>query len=540
MSTNTIILTYEVTLPKFLWKYLHKLFELGKVEVNHIINYLWDEEGFSLLKKKGKAYAILEKVINRPSYLPSRIFRNILECAGRIIRSQIGRKETFEELVRLSAGKDFNLRKYLRDTGKNLLLAENVLRQIENHKRKGKLPESYFQLKAPKFNGDIFLTSADDSVRKGQFKKLEVRGESIELEMKLPVSRDEWKWFKAKIKTPKRIKEALLLRGKIKAPLLKRVRNKNNRYVYVLSLPVEFEIGERVEGEKVLGIDLSPSVSRLAVGVIREGDKKSRPIYFKAERLVKKILRIRKEISCLERKIDNIRNQIVETESRRHEEELKKRLKHLFAEQRLRQRKLRNIRKQILEILTKEIAEIAKLSGVSLVVIEKLGFKNLPEWRDKTLRWLFSNWFYSKFSEKLEQKLKLRGIGLKRVNPAYTSKRCHICGKELKGSGLYLLCETCKKKWDRDYNASVNIAERGLEILKRIKGKLIEKVAHFQKEREPRRLVLKGVREVTVPPDSLLRSWNEVVEVTCSALQPRKERVSSVKENGTVITGENW
>ncbi len=533
MSTNAITLTYEVTLPRFLWKHLHKLFELGRVEVNHMINYLWNEEGFSLLKKKGEASAILKEVINRPSYLPSRVFRNILECAGRIIRSQIERKEMFEELLKHSVRENFNLRKYIRDTGKNLLLAENVLRQIENLKKRGEFPESYFQLKAPKFNGDIFLTSADDSVKNGQFKKLEVGEENIELEIKLPVSKDEWKWFKTKVKTPKRVKEALLLGGKIKAPLLKRVRNKNNKCIYVLSLPVEFTVEERVEGEKVLGIDLSPSVSRLAVGVIKEEDKKSRPIYFKAERLVKKILRIRKEISCLERKIDNIRNQIVETKSRRHEKELKKRLKHLFAEQKLKQRKLKNIRKQILEILTKEIAEIAKLSGVSLVVIEKLGFKDLPEWRDKTLRWLFSNWFYSKFSEKLEQKLKLRRIGLKRVNPAYTSKRCHICGKELKSSGLYLLCKTCKKKWDRDYNASVNIAERGLKILKRIKKKLIEKLSHFQKERKLGGLVPKGVREVTVPPDSLLRSWSEVVEVTCSALQLREEMVSSVKENGT-------
>ena len=534
MSAEVVTLTYDVTLPKFLWKYLHRLFELGKVEVNRIIRNLWNEEGFSLLKQKGEASAILKGKINRPDNLPSRVFRNVLECAGRIIRSQIERKETFEELVKYSVEEDFNIRKYVKDTGKNLLLVENILRQIENLRKKGELPDSYFQLPSPDFRGDIFLTSADDSIGKGQFKKLKVNEESIELKIKLPISFDKWKWFEAKIRTPEKIKEALALGGKVKAPLLKRVRNKNNKQIFVLSIPIEFRVEEETElEEKVLGIDLSPSISRLAVGIIREGEKRSRPIYLKAERLVRKVLRIREEVSCLERKIDNIRNQIEETKSGKHKERLKNRLKHLFAEQKLRQKKLKNIRKQILEVLTREITEIAKLTGVSLVAIEKLEFKDIPEWKDKTLRWLFSNWFYSKFSERLEQKLKLSGIRLKRVNPAYTSRECHICGSKLKGEGLYLVCENCKKVWDRDYNASVNIAERGLRILKGIREKLMNKLSELQKERKPGGHVLKGVREITVPPDSLLRSWSEVVEVNCSILQLRKEVVSSVKKNGT-------
>jgi hypothetical protein len=314
MSAEVVTLTYDITLPKFLWEYLHRLFELGKVEVNRIIRNLWNEEGFSLLKQKGEASAILKGKINRPDNLPSRVFRNVLECAGRIIRSQIERKETFEELVKYSVEEDFNVRKYVKDTGKNLLLVENILRQIENLRKRGKLPESYFQLPVPDFKGEVFLTSADDSIGKGQFKKLKVGKENIELEIKLPVSAGKWKWFKTKIKTPEKIKEALSIGGKVKAPLLKRVKNKNNRYVYVLSIPIEFKIEEKVGlKEKVLGIDLSPSINRLAVGIIKEGEKRSRPIYFKAERLVRKILRIREEVSCLERKIDNIRNQIEET-----------------------------------------------------------------------------------------------------------------------------------------------------------------------------------------------------------------------------------
>ena len=55
-----------------------------------------------------------------------------------------------------------------------------------------------------------------------------------------------------------------------------------------------------------------------------------------------------------------------------------------------------------------------------------------------------------------------------------------------------------------------------------------------QRGREPGGLVPKGVREVTVPPDSPPHSWSEIVEVAYPTLQPHEKIVSSVKKNGTV------
>lgn len=498
MRVNPTTLTYDVTLPRFLWKNLHRLFEQGKGETNKLIRELWNEAGFSILKRKGEASAILKGVVKRPSYIPSRIFRNILECSGRIIRSQIKRKEIFEKLLKGE------------NPGKNLLV-RNILRQIENLKKKGRKPDNYFQLSPPIFSGNIFLTSSDDSIENGQFKRLRVCEEYIELRIKLPVAFGRYSCFEAKIKTPERIRKALLSGGKVKAPVLRRVKNKNNKLDR-----------KPYQEEKVLGIDLSPSVKRLAVGVIKGRKEESRPIYFKAEKVIKKVLRIRKEVSFLERKIDNIRNQLEETKSRDHKKKLHRRLKHLFSEQKLKQRKLKNIRKQILEILTKQIAEIAKLERVSLVAVERLKFKDFPEWKGRRFRLLFSSWFYSKFTERLEQKLKLSGIKLKQINPAYTSKRCHVCGSFLKGKGLYLFCENCKKKWDRDYNAAWNIANKGY-------------ISLLQKERKPKGLAPEGARELTVPSGSLLPCWSEIVEVKSAILQSHKELVSSVKKNGTDI-----
>lgn len=314
--------------------------------------------------------------------------------------------------------------------------------------------------------------------------------------------------------------------------MLKRERNKNNKDVYILSIPFELKVDEELRKDKVLGIDLSPSVNRLAVGVVKGKEEISFPIYFKSDKLIRKILRIRFEISRLERKIDNIRNDLGETKSTKHKRELERRLKHLFSEQKLKQRKVRNLRKEILEILTKWIVEISRQSEVSLVAIENLQFKELPNWKNKTFRWLFSSWFYSKFSERLEAKLRKNGMRLRRVNPANTSRRCHVCGKKLNRNRMYLFCKQCQKKWDRDYNASVNIAERGFKILLKIKEKLIGKLTYLQKEGKLGGLVPKSVREITVPSDSLFRAWNRIVDV--STANSHKLLVSSVKENGTV------
>ena len=200
---EAITLTYDVTLPKFLWKYLHRLFEENKHLTNEVINKLWNESGFSLLKGKGKASAVLKGIIERPKDIPSRIHRNVLEGVGRIIRSQIDRKEIFEELIELAKDENFDVKRYVKETGRNLSFVENVFNQVKNLKEKGRML-SYSQLSSSYFKGNVFLTSADDSVGNGQFKKLKVNEKFIELEIKLSTSNGNWKWFKAKFKTPKK------------------------------------------------------------------------------------------------------------------------------------------------------------------------------------------------------------------------------------------------------------------------------------------------------------------------------------------------
>ena len=104
----------------------------------------------------------------------------------------------------------------------------------------------------------------------------------------------------------------------------------------------------------------------------------------------------------------------------------------------------------------------AKVFRADTIVIEELSFKEVPEWRDRTLRWLFSAWFYSKFSERLREKVKREGIKVVEVSPANTSKEC-FCGEGVRKEGHYLTCPV-HGKYDRDYVASINLGKRYLKL----------------------------------------------------------------------------
>jgi len=56
---------------------------------------------------------------------------------------------------------------------------------------------------------------------------------------------------------------------------------------------------EDIEDERVLSIDLSPSENRLAVATIVEEKGHSKPAFFKARKITRKIDRLQKEIDNL-------------------------------------------------------------------------------------------------------------------------------------------------------------------------------------------------------------------------------------------------
>ena len=465
-TENKIVLSQKVKLPKYLNFYLHNLFERNKYLVNSQLEKLWNEEGFKKATSNKKAWKSLEPHFERPSSVPSRIFRNSLELSGRIIRSQRERKELFELIHSkpcLVLWSEFKIKKHFKLPHSPLFIY-NVQRQVKNLIKRSKKANSYFELKIPEFKGNVVLTDADDGVEKGQFKKLRVSKEKIELKVKVPEGK-RWVWKETKIETPKRIKELLKEGYSLRAPIFLRERtHRGEEYYLGLVFEKELKEEEKRKPERVLSIDLSPSMRRLGVGcVVERSGKVSRPIYFKAEEVVRKIVRIREEIRNLRRRIDRLRNEREKTEKERVKERIQERIGHLYREKKVRDRKIRNLRKEVVEIFVNEVILIAKVLGVDTIVIEDLGFKEIPEWKDRTLRWLFSTWFYARVRDRLKEKAKREGIRVEEENPSCTSSKC-FCGREVEKEGHYLICPV-HGYYDRDYLASINLGKRYLKPL---------------------------------------------------------------------------
>ncbi len=114
------------------------------------------------------------------------------------------------------------------------------------------------------------------------------------------------------------------------------------------------------------------------------------------------------------------------------------------------------------------------LSGVRTLVIEDL--KNVKHKSKGKLRKSFNNklqrWSYPKVMTKAAGMCEEGGVRLVRINPAYTSQTCHMCGvrdKSARNGEIFVCknpaCYNFQKKTDADWNGAVNILRKGLAIL---------------------------------------------------------------------------
>jgi IS605 OrfB family transposase len=108
------------------------------------------------------------------------------------------------------------------------------------------------------------------------------------------------------------------------------------------------------------------------------------------------------------------------------------------------------------------------LSDVNVLIAEDL--KNVKKDTRKKHRITkkFSNklqrWSYPKVLDKLSRVCEIMGITFIKVNPAYTSQTCSLCGhvdKESRSSE-HFKCTRCNNTMDADYNAAINVLHRGV------------------------------------------------------------------------------
>lgn len=141
------------------------------------------------------------------------------------------------------------------------------------------------------------------------------------------------------------------------------------------------------------------------------------------------------------------------------------------------------------ELAIRSAQEIAMLSaqwGNAIVVFEDLS------WVDNTMQ--NGRWNRGELVRWTQHFVELNGGRIAKVNASYTSQKCHVCG-----GGLMIVehhdvwCGTCKVWWDRDENATANIAQRF------IAGSLEKFVSTRKKSRNytPKQVVRVVVKPVT-------------------------------------------
>jgi len=75
---------------------------------------------------------------------------------------------------------------------------------------------------------------------------------------------------------------------------------------------------------------------------------------------------------------------------------------------------------------------------------------------------------FGEFKRQLEYKINWQGGILIKVNPQYTSQKCHVCGhidKENRKSQSNFACIACHHKENADINAAKNILAAGHVVL---------------------------------------------------------------------------
>ena len=180
----------------------------------------------------------------------------------------------------------------------------------------------------------------------------------------------------------------------------------------------------------VIGVDVG--VTNPAAYVIWDTEKKQ---------VVERSL-LGQRLRSLSNKIKRTQTQVSSLQKRNRSEEAVSHRSHLS-----------NRRKELSILVAQEIADAAWRYDNAIVSFEDLShIKNTMK---------FGRWFRGEVLRRTRDMVEADGGRVLRVNAAYTSRKCHVCGENLDMSDYSQpRCKTCGVTHHRDLNAAANIAQR--------------------------------------------------------------------------------
>ena len=226
------------------------------------------------------------------------------------------------------------------------------------------------------------------------------------------------------------------LNGKYKIGAFQLVR-KDEWFYFVIPIKKEVEIKRSYDG--VVGVDLGLR-NNAVITLLHKNGKITYVEFLKYRKLMHKI-------RMLWHRIDELKSMLPEGQR------TSKRIQRLW-------RKIKRINNWIAHNVSKKIVEIAKENN-SMIAMENLrGLHPVKGRNSRKLNRKINNWVRGKVVKYTAYKARWEGIRVKLVSPKNTSKICHLCGSQGLRAGANFFCEHCKRTYNADFNASVNIGIR--------------------------------------------------------------------------------
>ena len=226
------------------------------------------------------------------------------------------------------------------------------------------------------------------------------------------------------------------LNGKYKIGAFQLVK-RDGWFYFVIPIKKEVKIKQKYDG--VVGVDLGLRYNAV-ITLLHKNGKITKVEFLKYRKLMHKIRE-------LWHRIDELKSMLPKGQR------TSKRIQRLW-------KKIRRINDWIAHNVSKRIVEVAKENN-AMIAMENL--KRLFPVKGKNSRKnnrRIGNWVRGRVVKYTIYKARWEGIRVKLVNPKNTSRICHLCGAEGFRKEAIFVCKHCKRTYNADFNASVNIGIR--------------------------------------------------------------------------------
>jgi len=225
------------------------------------------------------------------------------------------------------------------------------------------------------------------------------------------------------------------LNGKYKIGAFQLVR-RDGWFYFVIPIKKEVEIKQSYDG--VVGVDLGLRYN--AVITLLYNGKITYVEFLKYRKLMHKI-------RMLWHHIDELKSMLPEGQR------TSKRIQRMW-------KRIRRINNWIAHDVSKRIVEIAKENNAMIALENLKGLRPVKGKNSKKNNRRIGNWVRGKIVKYTIYKANWEGIKVKLVNAKNTSKKCHLCGSQGLRACANFFCVHCKRTYNADFNASVNIGIR--------------------------------------------------------------------------------